>query len=109
MSNGKKRKIIIYGGNGWLGKKFTELLQPDWNVYISKLRADNYTLIKQELEMINPHNVLCCIGRTHGGKFTTIDYLEVPGNLKINLRDNLVGPLNIANICLFLGAVYSEV
>ena len=71
MSKCKKRIIIIYGGNGWLGQKFTKLLHPDWNVYISKLRADNYNHIKQELEIINPHNVLCCIGRTHGGKFTT--------------------------------------
>jgi hypothetical protein len=43
------------------------------------------------------------IGRTHGTfegqKITTIDYLEKPGKLVDNLRDNLYSPLSLAILC----------
>jgi 3,5-epimerase/4-reductase len=43
------------------------------------------------------------IGRTHGvyenEKITTIDYLEKPGKLVDNVRDNLYAPVSLALLC----------
>lgn len=43
------------------------------------------------------------IGRTHGiydnQKITTIDYLEKPGKLEENVRDNLFAPISLAILC----------
>ena len=46
---------------------------------------------------------MCFVGRTHGivgdKKFTTIDYLEQPGKIKENIRDNLYSPISLALMC----------
>ena len=50
-----------------------------------------------------PSHIISFTGRTHGiinGKqYHTIDYLEQPGKLKENIRDNLMGPLIISTLC----------
>ena len=99
MKEFKQKNIIIYGAKGWIGTKFVEILNFDYNVIISTIRADNYDAVFSEINKLSPDNVLCCVGRTHGENYTTIDYLELPGKLTINLRDNLEAPVNIANIC----------
>jgi len=46
-----------------------------------------------------PDRVVCMVGRTHGEGFSTIDYLEQPGKLLDNCRDNLYAPISMAIIC----------
>ena len=43
------------------------------------------------------------IGRTHGPGFGTIDYLEQPGKLVENMKDNLYAPLTLASVAAELG------
>ena len=47
----------------------------------------------------SPH-IISFIGRIHGPGNNTVDYLEGgPDNLAINLRDNLFGPMLLAELC----------
>jgi len=97
-------KYLIYGGNGWIGSMFIKLLQKhQLDYHVSKLRLDNTDTIETEIKLINPTHIVCLIGRTHGEyngkKIGTIDYLEKPGKLVDNIRDNLFSPLSLAMIC----------
>jgi 3,5-epimerase/4-reductase len=46
----------------------------------------------------SPTHIISFIGRTYGGDFNTIDYLEQPGKLTDNVRDNLYAPMVLANL-----------
>ena len=96
--------ILIYGGKGWIGGQFCEILKKNDIKYIcSTKRANNYEAVMGDLETHNPSHVISFIGRTHGCyngvNYSTIDYLEKPGKLKDNIRDNLLAPLVIAKAC----------
>jgi len=43
-----------------------------------------------------PDRMMSFIGRTHGGSYSTIDYLEQDGKLQENIKDNLYGPMVLA-------------
>jgi len=96
--------ILIYGGNGWIGQQFVNILkQKKISHIISKTRVNNYDDIYENLMDHNPTHVISFIGRTHGeynGKyFSSIDYLQQPDTLKENINDNLYGPIIIAQAC----------
>jgi 3,5-epimerase/4-reductase len=92
-------KFLLYGGKGWIGSQIYDLLNKlGHEVIIGSSRIDNYDDTLNEIININPHRVICTTGRTSGGKFNNIDYLEDLNVLPINLRDNLVGPINLAKI-----------
>jgi len=94
--------IIIYGGNGWIGTQFVNIIKSDnetQNIYISNLRVDHTKALFEEIELLKPSHIISFIGRTHGDGINTIDYLEKAGKLKENLRDNLFGPMTLASIC----------
>ena len=96
--------ILVYGSNGWIGTQFLTIAsKKTLDCHIGKSRLDNISAVKKELEDINPTHVFCFIGRTHGkiGEkiYTTIDYLEQPGKLVDNIRDNLFSPINLAKLC----------
>ena len=92
-------KWLLYG-NGWIGDMvYNKLLENDEIVFFGRTRVDNEKELILEIEKINPDRILCFIGRTHGGDVSTIDYLELPGKLKDNIRDNLYAPLNLSLIC----------
>lgn len=97
-----KLKILIYGGNGWIGNMLYDYLRKGHNVILSSSRIDSEQIISQEIESIKPDRIVCVTGRTHGiyeGKeISTIDYLEKEGKLTENIRDNLYGPLVLALI-----------
>tara|TARA_Y100000389_G_scaffold153040_1_gene153172 strand:- start:13511 stop:15412 length:1902 start_codon:yes stop_codon:yes gene_type:complete len=98
-------KILVYGSRGWIGSQFCDILDKNNIQYVSSvLRADNYKNVLSELTNYNPTHVISFIGRTHGCyngvNYSTIDYLEKPGKLKDNIRDNLLAPLTIAKACL---------
>lgn len=99
-------KILIYGADGWIGSTVIKYLQqtyPRKDIITSRIRVDDVEKVQQELDLIQPDRVLCAIGRTNGtyeGQFIpTIDYLEKPGKLRENLRDNLFAPVSLALQC----------
>jgi 3,5-epimerase/4-reductase len=95
-------KVLLYGRNGWIGNQVYELLvnNPKHEVVIANERAENYKELEEEIKRVVPTHIISLIGRTHGTigdkKYTTIDYLEQPGKLRENLRDNLYSPLVLA-------------
>lgn len=93
---------LIFGGKGWIGKQWIKCLlntHPLDEVFIATSRADDYNSVLEELAIRNPDFVLCSVGRTHGPGNNTIDFLEQPGQLRINMRDNLQAPLVLALAC----------
>lgn len=98
-------KFLVYGGRGWIGSKMVALLQKKQHtVVLGQARLDNYAALCQELDDVAPDRVFSSVGRTHGTHsdgtvYKTIDFLELPGNLRINLRDNFIGPQNLSLAC----------
>lgn len=91
-------KVLIYGDKGWIGGMMCSVLQNNNIEFVkSKCRANNKVDVENELLEVNPTHVMSFIGRTHGvigdKKYTTIDYLEQPGKIVENVRDNLFSPI----------------
>lgn len=97
-------RFLIYGHRGWIGGQFIELLRTNANIDFVKgeARLENPEAVEQEIQETMPTHIISFTGRTHGTimnkEFTTIDYLEQPGKLKENVRDNLFGPIILANL-----------
>lgn len=97
-------KFLIFGGKGWIGSMMIDLLKKENLKYnISELRLDNTEEIEKQIVEIKPTHIMCFIGRTHGvyegETIGTIDYLEKPGKLVDNIRDNLFSPISLALLC----------
>lgn len=73
-------------------------------------RAEDVPAARAEILTVKPRLVIATLGRTHGmhegSLIPTIDYLEKPGRLVENLRDNLAAPLNLAFLCKEIGVRY---
>ena len=100
-----ENKVLVFGGDGWIGSKVVSLLTSQ-NVEVLKAisRADDHIGIIEEIEQNDGiTHCMSFIGRTHGTfegvKIETIDYLEKPGKLVENIRDNLFAPVILAHIC----------
>ena len=98
------KKIIVYGGKGWIGSQFCEILNNKEKDYISlNTRIDNYEAVENDIKKYDPSHIISFTGRTHGNingkEYPTIDYLEQSGKLKENIRDNLLGPVLLSKIC----------
>ena len=99
-----KPVVLLFGGNGWIGSKVIELLQnANISVIKSLCRADDIKMIQKEIDLIrNVTHIMSFIGRTHGiyndEVIGTIDYLEKPGKLVENMRDNLFSPIGLAEL-----------
>jgi 3,5-epimerase/4-reductase len=108
---GPTNKVLLFGGNGWIGGKVVKLLEnmkSTVKVYIANSRADDIDSIREEINSKQGiTHVMSFIGRTHGiyegNKITTIDYLEKPGKLVENVRDNLYAPISLSMLCKELG------
>lgn len=105
-------KVLLYGANGWIGKKVHDLLVSGGHtVIVGNMRAENSRDLEEEIKQVNPTNIISTIGRTHGTidevKYTTIDYLEQKGKLRENVRDNLYSPTVIAIISNKYGIHYA--
>ena len=101
----EEQTFLIFGSNGWIGNKVCCYLdENNISYYKAVSRADDIDKINKEL-LYYPKitNIICLIGRTHGiyngDKITTIDYLEKPGKLVDNIRDNLFSPVSLALLC----------
>ena len=105
-------KLLIYGSKGWIGGQFIEILK-DMNIpyNIGLCRIDNTEKLREELLHNKATHVISFVGRTHGEingkKYSTIDYLEQPGKLQENIRDNLFSPLSLAILCNNLNIHYT--
>jgi len=92
-------KFLVYGVNGWIGAKVFKLLQADSSVEVvaGNSRVNNVKELEEEIQNVHPTHVVSLIGRTHGTYegtvIGTIDYLEKPGKLVENVRDNLFSPM----------------
>ena len=103
-------KFLIYGSKGWIGNQFLDLLDAQGIEYVKGVeRCDK---AKGEIEKVCPTHVVSFIGRTHGevdGKvIPTIDYLEQPGKLVENVRDNFYSPLYMAVVCAKMGIHFTQ-
>ncbi len=98
------KKIIVYGGKGWIGKQFLSVLNNAGKDYVSlNTRIENTEEVEKDIEKYQPTHIISFTGRTHGSiegkKYSTIDYLEQSGKLRENVRDNLLGPILLSNLC----------
>jgi len=102
------RKILFYGSKGWIGSLFIKYLQniKMFQIIIGEERIENNEDLLKEITKHNPTTIISFTGRTSGyhnnQKINNIDYLELPGKLHENMRDNFIGPINLAQICAVL-------
>lgn len=109
-------KVLIYGSKGWIGQQLVELFKiKNIEFHIGESRLENYEKLQNELKIkktsLGITHVISSTGRTHGiynnTEYNTIDYLEMPGKLRDNMRDNYVGPVNLAELSENLGLHYT--
>jgi|SRR5579862_723766 len=93
----EKLKWLIYGSKGWIGQQVCKLLSHEQIIH-GKARCDNENDVEQEILNTNPDRIISLIGRTSGPGYNTIDYLEQPGKLNENIRDNLFSAIILATI-----------
>jgi len=93
-------KFLIYGTNGWIGNKvYTHIKSMKQNIEVvqGNSRVNDINQLEKEIQEVQPTHVISLIGRTHGtyeGTYIgTIDYLEKPGKVYENVRDNLFSPM----------------
>ena len=94
-------KVIIYGHKGWIASyiiKYFDSMNLEY--FCSEYRVDDESNIEKEIVKVNPSHMLSLIGRTHGPGYNTIDYLELPGKLHDNIKDNLYSPFILAHFAM---------
>lgn len=99
-------KVLVFGSKGWIGQQF--LSNTVHETIQATTRPENYEDALNEIKQVNPDCVISFLGRTYGttsdGKLIpSIDYLELPGKLYENMRDNFYAPYNLARMCEELG------
>jgi len=98
-------RVLIFGGNGWIGQQFVSVLNSaadasvEYRIAVERVGLDRIAELEQEMDAFAPTHIISLLGRTHGGNITTIDYLEQPGKLVENVRDNLMAPIILAQLC----------
>jgi 3,5-epimerase/4-reductase len=97
-----RMRVLVFGARGWIGQQFIK--NTTHEVIEAKTRPENYQDAFDEVQQVNPNCVISFLGRTYGtgpdGKLIpSIDYLELPGKLNENMRDNFYAPFNLAQIC----------
>jgi dTDP-4-dehydrorhamnose reductase len=91
----------LFGGHGWIGSQFRQILDAKKVSYeVPEFRMDDMESVQSYLKTKKPERVISFIGRTHGGGYSTIDYLELGRpQLVENVRDNLFAPVALAILC----------
>jgi dTDP-4-dehydrorhamnose reductase len=89
--------ILVFGFQGWIGQQF--LANTTHTVVAAQTRPEHLEAATQEILAVKPDAVCSFLGRTHGPGAPTIDYLEQPGRLRENMRDNYIAPMHLAQIC----------
>uniref|UniRef100_A0A1I7ZJF2 dTDP-D-glucose 4,6-dehydratase n=1 Tax=Steinernema glaseri TaxID=37863 RepID=A0A1I7ZJF2_9BILA len=109
----QRMTVAIYGGSGWVGKQAQKMLE-DKNIIckLAHCRIGRHSdrEVTEELLSLNATHVLCCTGRTHGGSFKTIEYLEGGADkTNENVRDNMMSCIVLAHLCRKLGIHFTYV
>jgi len=97
MSNSSDNKevYLLFGKNGWIGGKLIELLTKQGKTFhLASSRTENRESVIAEIEAIKPTHVLNAAGVT--GR-PNVDWCE--DNKRETIRTNVVGTLNVADIC----------
>ena len=109
----RRERVLVYGADGWIGGQFTSLLAQEGVEFVRgkcRLGDDSDQAVEEEILKVAPSHVASFIGRTHGPGNNTIDFLEGgPDKLTINLRDNLFGPILLAELCRKLGLHFTYI
>ena len=106
MLNFYNMLILLYGCGGWIGKQVLDILKSNtsYTVIYGDSRIDNKKDLEEEIKRVRPTHIMSFVGRTHGiidsKHYQTIDYLEQPGKLVENIRDNLFGPVILGLLCV---------
>lgn len=95
-------KVLVFGNRGWIGQQF--ISNTKHSIVEASTRPENYQDAFDEIQRVNPDCVISFLGRTYGKDqngiiIPSIDYLELPGKLYENMRDNFYAPYNLASIC----------
>jgi hypothetical protein len=90
-------RVLVFGTHGWIGGMF--MRHTHHEVIPATTRPDDMEACRAEIRAVRPDSVCAFIGRTHGPGCGTIDYLEEPGRLVENMRDNFLAPMRLAEIC----------
>lgn len=90
-------KWLIYGHNGWIAKQFIKEIPSYIDIVKGQARFENFEKIKTEITTIKPDNVIVLGGLTYKSPATNIDWCE--DNKQEVIRVNVLGTLNIADIC----------
>mmetsp|Transcript_15831 Transcript_15831/g.29834 ORF Transcript_15831/g.29834 Transcript_15831/m.29834 type:complete len:316 (+) Transcript_15831:61-1008(+) len=86
---------LLYGKTGWIGGMLIKLLEEQGKtVHLGNARLHNRESLEKEIEDINPTHVLCAAGVT--GR-PNVDWCDL--NKEATVRTNVIGALNIADIC----------
>ena len=97
-------RILVFGAQGWIGQQFSANTQH--TVITALTRPENIEVAAQEIAAVKPDAVCSFLGRTHGPGAPTIDFLEQPGRLRENMRDNYIAPMHLAQICEAQGILF---
>ncbi|CAF2067806.1 unnamed protein product [Rotaria magnacalcarata] len=100
---------LVYGTAGWIGGQCRELLHVAGQKVVSGRRIASLKDVEDDIATYKPDRVICAIGRTHGEGVPNIDYLEKPGKLKDNIRDNLLAPMFIAQATMQHGKLSAPI
>lgn len=93
-------RVLLFGAQGWIASHILPLFHSKgWTVISTSVRADDTEEVRRLLDTEKPDRVVSLIGRTHGPGYNSIDYLEQPGKLRENVRDNLYAPLSLGMLC----------
>ena len=90
-------RVLVYGAGGWIGQQF--IRNTVHATVVGTARPDDYEAAAAEIARVAPDCVCSFLGRTHGPGASTIDYLEQPGKLYENMRDNYLAPIHLAQVC----------
>jgi len=97
-------RILVFGAQGWIGQQFSA--NTKHSVITALTRPENLEAAAQEITAVQPDAVCSFLGRTHGPGAPTIDFLEQPGRLRENMRDNYIAPMHLAQICEAQGILF---
>jgi len=97
-------KILLYGHKGFIGQEFVGVLKElKEDFVLGQSRCDDKETLEKEIKEVNPDRIISLAGRVRGKGLPSADYLEQPGKLTENVRDNLFGPVLMSIICTKLG------
>lgn len=94
-------KICIFGASGWIGSHLVPFFSDKHEICYppDSMRVDSLKKVEAWIDECTPDRIICVIGRTHGPENPTVDYLELPGRLRENIRDNLFAPVALSFLC----------